>query len=140
MVPGRVRICLLGFAPAKSLDLTIVAPNGRKITGTPRTDADGIATWQLNGLPTRGMGTYRINARQGDLVAETTVEATPPIRARSLVVPERPRLGQIVRIWFGGLPPGEELPAHLFRLGDANESGCTSPDSARSRSTRRGLR
>src|SRR4029078_6798306 len=34
VVPGRVRICLLGFAPSTSLDVSITGPDGRTFTGT----------------------------------------------------------------------------------------------------------
>ena len=121
VVPGRVRICLLGFAPSTSLDVSITGPDGRTFTGTPRSDADGVAEWPLTALPGRGMGTYRVEAQQGTLVAETTIEAIPPESPRSLVNPDRPRLGQVVTIWFGGLSSGTELPAHLFQQGGNNK-------------------
>jgi hypothetical protein len=114
-VPGQIRICLLGFAPATSLDVSIKTPSGSAIRRTLTTDADGSVLWLFTRLPTHEMGTYLVRARQGTLVAETSFEVVPPEGTTSLVVPEEARLGRVVRVWFGALSPGDELPAHLFR-------------------------
>lgn len=116
-IPGRIEICILGFRPEQPVEVSISVPDGTTISAQPLPDGKGTATVALIRLPGDPEGTYGVHVQQAELAADTAFEVTPPKAfVQTLAVPETPRAGETITIWFGGLPPGQAAPAYLYRL------------------------
>jgi hypothetical protein len=115
-VPGRTRICLLGFAIDEPLDVSVTAPDGSGFTLPPTIDFDGSLVAWLTRLPDDPFGTYAVHAQQGRLAADTSLEVVAPRSPLGVVVPDPVHAGDAIQIWLGGLEPRSQTPAYLYRL------------------------
>jgi hypothetical protein len=114
-VPGRTRICLLGFRTEEPVDVSVMGP-GTTLTLASTIDFDGsLVTW-LTRLPDDPLGTYAVHVQQGELAADTTLEVIPPAGALGLAVPDPIHVGDAIQVWLAGLEPGSQVPAYLYRL------------------------
>ena len=114
--PFRTRVCLLGFAAAGLVDVSLVAPGGDTRTESVRADDSGVAEWWFTILPTGQLGSYGIVASQAQTTASNAIDVRRASNPKALAVPDTIHPGERTEIWYDGLAGSSTTPAFLYTL------------------------
>jgi hypothetical protein len=118
--PSAVEVCLPGFMSGRAVTL-VVTRSDRAVRryAEPSLHDGGTEVFLLPGEP---FGAYTITARQGKLHASSAFTVTPAKQPKLVLVTTGQRLGEPIKLAFGGFTPNAPARIHAYSVQDSGEA------------------